>query len=324
LDALSLDCATGKSDFKRSVLASSLLPLGLGLINVLVYLLRISYHGTKKRIETFRHSSLLAPTNGSISLRLSQLNQIPSTTPTSPTTSAAAAAGTTTFSDGVGGDDDDGLMVYNPAALHNGSPSTGKDIENMLDGEHGEDEYGATHAPNTSNRHHQNVNGNNVNNNNKNIDAKDRVNKDNFEILKQHALVLLLLSYHFLPPCSMMQFEALNCVSLKHGGSFLRADTSISCDSKSYLNFKALLIIIILVYQSIPLVWLLLLWRLRSHLNPLSSGGRDNFGSSGDHAVKSQVDLIQANRKRNVKISWLSFLWEDYMPAQWYFEVLYM
>ena len=48
----------------------------------------------------------------------------------------------------------------------------------------------------------------------------------------------------------------------------MRYDTSIDCDAEKYKSFLALDILLIAVYQSIPLVWFVLLWRHRKHLNP--------------------------------------------------------
>lgn len=64
------------------------------------------------------------------------------------------------------------------------------------------------------------------------------------------------------------QFRALDCQVLKDGQSFLRADTSVDCQSKSYQNFVKIDIILIFIYQCLPLFYVLLLWRVRDKLNP--------------------------------------------------------
>jgi len=51
-----------------------------------------------------------------------------------------------------------------------------------------------------------------------------------------------------------LQFNGLDCIRIS-GGSFLRADTSVDCETNSYRVFKALNIFLIAIYQSIPLIW---------------------------------------------------------------------
>jgi hypothetical protein len=62
--------------------------------------------------------------------------------------------------------------------------------------------------------------------------------------------------------------------------------------------------------QAIPLLWLLLLWRVRGKLNPSS--------------VVADVEAVLAKRKTLPELNHLSFLWSDYLPHRWYFEVIEM
>lgn len=55
---------------------------------------------------------------------------------------------------------------------------------------------------------------------------------------------------------------------IKHG-NVLRVDTSVDCDSTAYKNFLIANCMLIVIYQSIPLVWFCLLWRVRHLLNPM-------------------------------------------------------
>ena len=61
----------------------------------------------------------------------------------------------------------------------------------------------------------------------------------------------------------MLQFHALDCVDLETPASaldtqpdcVLRVDTAVDCDSEAYLRFSVANSLLILVYQSVPLVW---------------------------------------------------------------------
>jgi hypothetical protein len=78
-------------------------------------------------------------------------------------------------------------------------------------------------------------------------------------------------------------------------GSFLREDTSISCLSMSYKRFQAVVILGLLVYSSIPLMWFVILWRVRRELNPL------------DETLESALEL----RKSHDQLGYLAFLFSD-------------
>ena len=87
----------------------------------------------------------------------------------------------------------------------------------------------------------------------------------------QHAAAFLLLSYLILPSVSMIQFRGLDCVSFEESGhAYLRIDTSVWCDKESdeYSQLIAITVPLIILYQSIPIGWALLLWRNRRRLNP--------------------------------------------------------
>ena len=79
-----------------------------------------------------------------------------------------------------------------------------------------------------------------------------------------------------LPPIAMLQFNALDCADLSissdsytNENHVLRVDTSIDCDSTAYKNFAVANWLLIAIYQSVPLVWFCLLWRVRHLLDPM-------------------------------------------------------
>jgi hypothetical protein len=83
-----------------------------------------------------------------------------------------------------------------------------------------------------------------------------------------------------LPPVAMLQFHALDCVELETPASalhtqtnhVLRVDTAVDCDSEAYLRFAVANSLLIVVYQSVPLVWFCLLWQHRRQLDPMNHG----------------------------------------------------
>jgi hypothetical protein len=72
----------------------------------------------------------------------------------------------------------------------------------------------------------------------------------------------------FVPPVANKQFRALDCQDLADGQSYLRADTSVDCNSASYHTFVKYDAILITIYQCLPLLYVALLWRVRDKLNP--------------------------------------------------------
>jgi len=168
--------------------------------------------------------------------------------------------------------------------------------------------------------------------------------------MEQHLYFGLLLGFIVLPTVSMLQFTALECTDLADGSSYLRVDTSISCHSNAYKNFLFVDGILIFIYQSVPLIWLFLLYRIRDRVNPqgankfrVKSAVKKNKGRRGNvtatthtpggmaAAAMAPVGLLSDTEKNAVRgrngdpsIQYLAFLWKDYMPARWYFEVLEM
>ena len=120
------------------------------------------------------------------------------------------------------------------------------------------------------------------------------------EALKnEHTYFALLVSFLFLPVVSMAQFAALSCVQLEDGSSYLRNDTSVDCQSADYRTFVALDGCLIALYQSVPLVWFVLLWRKKDRIN-------------------------HPERMSDIHIKYIKFLWKEYEPQAWYYEVIDM
>lgn len=101
--------------------------------------------------------------------------------------------------------------------------------------------------------------------------------------------------------------QALDCIELA-GRTYLRVDTSVSCDGSKYATFAALDATFITAYMAIPLLWLLLLWRRRKSLSPPTSDpGLALYLRSTDESLKQ-----------------LRFLFQDYTPSAYHAEVFEM
>jgi hypothetical protein len=131
--------------------------------------------------------------------------------------------------------------------------------------------------------------------------AKKRV------IVNQHIWSFLLLSYIVLPPVSNKQLQALDCLSLGSGERYLRADTSINCASFKYLYFRGWVVFFICLYQMIPIVWMVILYKKRRSLNPETSNGDET--------------LALFIRDNNPALSSMKFLFIDYKCNKWWFEI---
>jgi hypothetical protein len=130
-------------------------------------------------------------------------------------------------------------------------------------------------------------------------------------VLNQHTWMLLLLSYLVLPPVAMKQLQSLDCIPFPHDHSaYLRSDTGIDCQSDEYEYFKSVVTFLIIVYQSIPIIWMVLLYRQRAALDPLTS----------NHDPRLALFI----RDHNPELAPLRFLFKDYNCNKWWFEVAEM
>jgi hypothetical protein len=89
----------------------------------------------------------------------------------------------------------------------------------------------------------------------------------------------------------------------------------------------------------IPLIWFVLLWRIRDKLNPvnvaaikaLAQHANQAHASSYESAAEAAglaaasasafITVVEA-RDKDPSLKHLAFLWQDYKPSSWYYEVL--
>lgn len=131
------------------------------------------------------------------------------------------------------------------------------------------------------------------------------------QIVNQHFSMALLLTYLVLPAVANKQLQSLDCISFsKEGISFLRIDSKINCYSSEYKTFRSVLFVFIIVYQSIPILWMFLLFLNRNSLDR-------NMPS---HNEKLELYI----RDNNKSLNFIRFLFNDYKVKKWWFEVVEM
>lgn len=106
------------------------------------------------------------------------------------------------------------------------------------------------------------------------------------DLKTQHINISLMVVFVVLPPVARKQFRALDCVRLEDGSSYLRDDTEIDCDSLNYKKFATINVLLILLWQSVPLVYIVLLYRVRDKLIPLSG----DHESGDDSLIRRDKD----------------------------------
>lgn len=140
------------------------------------------------------------------------------------------------------------------------------------------------------------------------LDVDDfQENVSSTRITNQHIWLLLFLSYVVLPTVSNKQLQYFDCIELASSDTYLRSDTSILCNSDTYLSFKSVLIGFVCFYQMIPVTWAFLLYRNKDALNPQTSNHDET--------------LALFIRDNNENLSPLRFLFYDYKCDKWWFEI---
>ena len=147
------------------------------------------------------------------------------------------------------------------------------------------------------------------------------VNKALVANLGQYFSFFLLLSYLVLPGVSIIVFRSFTCVDVDpdkvtaENTRYLRADMSINCDSPEYFATTVWAIVSIICYPvGVPLLYLILLFRVRKDIAELSlhkNEDRQEFGVYKCSREESVHDHVTA----------LGILFASYKPRYWYWEV---
>jgi len=127
------------------------------------------------------------------------------------------------------------------------------------------------------------------------------------KIMNDHIWCFLLWTYIVLPSVSSQQLQTFDCVPMNGGDSYIRSDTSVSCESSDYKANRSIIICFVLLYHSIPLMWFLLLYRMKEALDPPIASG--------------DLHLAIYIRKHNQHLAPFHFLFDDYKCSKWWFEI---
>ena len=114
------------------------------------------------------------------------------------------------------------------------------------------------------------------------------------------ATLILVVLYAVLPSVSTTVFAAFPCDELDTGEKFLIVDYAINCDEGSYSLFAAYAGLMIIVYPvGVPALFAWLLARKKKHImQPVAEREEDN------------------------ELAGIGFLFDNYKPSCWYFEIV--
>ncbi|CAM9941933.1 unnamed protein product, partial [Ectocarpus sp. 12 AP-2014] len=148
----------------------------------------------------------------------------------------------------------------------------------------------------------------------------------------RHVAAGLLLSFLVFIATSTMAFKTFACDDeAVEGESYLRADYSIQCHTNKHGWYKIYAGVMIMLYPvGIPLLYAFILWQNRESLNPrVKTGAVVNPRADGSTAritykAKYAEDLEEKleKRRRNPDLIPSMFLWKDFGPEIYYYEVI--
>ncbi|CAM9638404.1 unnamed protein product, partial [Laminaria digitata] len=145
----------------------------------------------------------------------------------------------------------------------------------------------------------------------------------------RHLAAALLLTFLVFTSTSTVAFKTFSCDDeVVEGESYLRADYSISCKSSLHTFFRAYAGIMILIYPiGIPILYAAILWKNRELLNPridtvpTGADEEETRNSYSSEELQELEEKVKA-RREHPKLVPSMFLWKDFGPDLYYFEVI--
>jgi len=148
---------------------------------------------------------------------------------------------------------------------------------------------------------------------------------------RMYLFLFMLLTFIILPGVSVCIFDAFTCFDIDDADGtlkdiglptrFLRADVNIDCDSNYYLVAKTWAIAMIFVYPiGIPLFYLYILY-----INRRAIRARNVYDDDADQIISnedSELDDNPHNNKLFISHNEIKFLFKNYKPQYWYWEVV--
>lgn len=119
----------------------------------------------------------------------------------------------------------------------------------------------------------------------------------------------------------MNPIPTTDCISIA-GGRYLLVDSSVDCDSLSYRQFRAPMVVFLVIYQAVPVVWFLLIWRDRKKINPptalkrlLDARAHPADPSNKNKSTASAKAWSVEERAADDRLLHLQFLWKVRRPC---------
>ncbi|GMH50067.1 hypothetical protein TrRE_jg13386, partial [Triparma retinervis] len=131
---------------------------------------------------------------------------------------------------------------------------------------------------------------------------------------------VLATTFLILPSVSVKIFSTFACHDFDDGTSYLKVDYSLSCRAAEYSFYRLYAAGMVLVYPlGIPFSYWLLLFRRRKQLD----GGQTvkEEGMAEDQALKEALKEREENEALDPNLKALGFLYEQYEPKYYWFEV---
>lgn len=142
------------------------------------------------------------------------------------------------------------------------------------------------------------------------------------QMQKDFISAIIVITFLIFSPTSITIFEAFACEDFDDGKKLLIADYSIDCRSDAYLYYALYAGFMILVYPcGIPLAYYMILTYYHKFVNP---SARLVVRQEERHLVDKRIIQAEKAKLRDTyaEIAHITFLYENYSPRRWYFEML--
>ena len=132
--------------------------------------------------------------------------------------------------------------------------------------------------------------------------------------------MFLFLTFIILPSVSIKIFSTFGCRGFDDGNWYLKVDYSINCDTSTHFAYGAWAVIMTFVFPiGIPSMYWYLLFRKKHLLDGRQKEKEKTM--SEDDALREALKEREANEAEHGTLKSLSFLYGNYEPKYWWFEV---
>lgn len=141
------------------------------------------------------------------------------------------------------------------------------------------------------------------------------------DLFNSYMFVWLFTTFICFTPCSDAIFRTFSHENFDDGTCFLTSDYSTRCHEDRFIYQLILASLFIVVYPiGIPALYFVLLYANHAAIDPVvpELGERARMEKHGDEFVHVAIAM---RSKPEVGIQWLSFLFDSYEPAMWWWEL---